>query len=102
MQLSDIIINKDGDLVTIADLLASIGMHDCWRVDQPAGPDSHHLRSDGIAPTGEPQLEESVVGSVNHDKIDAITATLGQVQEKIQTVLEHLDADPYAGRHRKP
>ncbi|QXN95956.1 glycoside hydrolase family 25 protein [Nocardia iowensis] len=103
MQLTDIIINKDGNPVTLADLLASLDMHASWVVDQLAGPDSRHQPGPGLDPTGWPQLDgKSVVDSVAaaHDKIDAVTTVLGQVQNKIQTILEHLDSDPYAGRHR--
>ncbi|MGV9616825.1 peptidoglycan DD-metalloendopeptidase family protein [Nocardia xishanensis] len=105
MQLTDIIINKDGNPVTVAALLASIDMHASWVVDQLAGPDSRHQPGPALAPTGWPQLDDkSVVDSVAaaHDKIDAVTATLGQVQDKIQAILEHLDTDGYTGRHRKP
>ncbi|MEU2032829.1 hypothetical protein [Nocardia amamiensis] len=34
-------------------------------------------------------------------RIDAVTERLGQVQEKIQVILEHLVTDGYVGRHRK-
>ncbi|PXX60392.1 GH25 family lysozyme M1 (1,4-beta-N-acetylmuramidase) [Nocardia tenerifensis] len=103
MQLTDIIINKDGNPVTLADLLASIDMHASWAVDQLAGPDSRHQRGPGLDPTGWPQLDgKSVVDSVAaaHDKIDAVTTVLAQVQDKIQVILETLDSDPYVGRHR--
>ncbi|MEV6321364.1 peptidoglycan DD-metalloendopeptidase family protein [Nocardia sp. NPDC051787] len=105
MQLTDIVINKDGNPVTVADLLASIDMHASWVVDQLAGPDSRHQPGPALDPTGWPQLDDkSVVDSVAaaHDKIDAVTERLGQVQEKIQTILEHLVTDPYSGRHRRP
>ncbi|MFI6045274.1 peptidoglycan DD-metalloendopeptidase family protein [Nocardia sp. NPDC051321] len=103
MQLTDIIINKDGNPVTLVDLLASLDMHASWVVDQLAGPDSRRQPGPGLDPTGWPQLDgKSVVDSVAsaHDKIDAVTTTLGLVQDKIQVILESLEADPYIGRHR--
>ncbi|WP_239476500.1 peptidoglycan DD-metalloendopeptidase family protein [Nocardia arizonensis] len=105
MQLTDIVINKDGNPVTLADLLASIDMHASWVVDQLAGPDSRHQPGPALDPTGWPQLDDkSVVDSVAsaHTKIDAVTATLAEVQDKIQVILEHLVKDASVGRHRAP
>ncbi|WP_084509409.1 glycoside hydrolase family 25 protein [Nocardia pseudovaccinii] len=104
MQLTDMITNKDGNEVTVAELLASIDLHASWVVDQLAGPDSRRQPGPDLDPTGWPQLDgKSIVDSVAaaHDKIDTVTTVLGQIQDKIQTVLEHLDTDPSTGRHRK-
>ncbi|WP_324192973.1 GH25 family lysozyme [Nocardia transvalensis] len=103
MQLTDTLVNKDGNTVTVAEILASIDMHAWWLVDQLAGPDSRRQPGPDLTPTGWTQLDnKSVVDSIAaaHDKIDTATALLGQVQDKIQTVLERLDTDPSVGRHR--
>ncbi|WP_433677968.1 hypothetical protein [Nocardia sp. CA-119907] len=103
MQLTDMITNKDGNEVTVGELLASIDLHASWVVDQLAGPDSRRQSGPDLNPTGWPQLDgKSVVDSVAaaHDKIDTVTTVLGELQDKIQTVLEHLDTDPSIGRHR--
>ncbi|MEU0505465.1 hypothetical protein [Nocardia sp. NPDC005998] len=104
MQLTDMITNKDGNEVTVGELLASIDLHASWVVDQLAGPDSRRQPGPDLNPTGWTQLDgKSVVDSVAsaHDKIDAVTAVLGEIQDKVQAVLERLDTDPSVGRHRK-
>ncbi|MBF6063270.1 hypothetical protein IU500_17445 [Nocardia terpenica] len=103
MQLTDTLVNKDGNTVTVADLLAYIDMHTGWLVDQLAGPDTRRQPGPDLTPTGWTQLDgKSVVDSIAaaHDKIDTVTSVLGGVQDKIQAVLERLDTDPYLGRHR--